>query len=228
MYWFYILYLLFFRLDILINNAGIGVRVSECTKQKFDQFFGINYLGHFLLTYLLLDLLKKSAPSRIVNISSYAHVFVKKCPSFDQGPQDGKIRYPNLSGYATSKLCNILHSKILAKKLKSTRVISNSLHPGIVKTGILKNYPFKGKGLIRIFLYRILFKYMGRSTKDGVKTVIYVATDKSLDNLSGQYFENISLANKELSKLAKDEILADKLWDISLQMCKEYLENKKE
>lgn len=69
---------------------------------------------------------------------------------------------------------------------------------------------------------------MGRSTKDGVKTVIYVATDKSLDNLSGQYFENISLANKELSKLAKDEILADKLWDISLQMCKEYLENKKE
>ena len=218
----------FFRLDILINNAGVGVRVSECTKQNFDQLFGINYLGHFLLTYLLLDLLKKSAPSRIVNISSYAHVFVKKYPSFDQGPQNAKIRYPNLSGYATSKLCNILHSKILAQKLKYTKVISNSVHPGIVKTGILKNHPLKGKGLIRIFLYRILFKYMGRNTKDGAKTVIYVATDKSLDNISGQYFENINLTNQELSKLAQDESLAHKLWEASLQMCKDYLQNEKE
>lgn len=213
------------RLDILINNAGIGVRGSDCTKQNYDEFFGINYLGHFLLTYLLLDLLKKSAPSRIINISSYAHIFVKKYPDFYLGQHGAKIKYPNLSGYATSKLCNILHSKILSKKLKASQVISNSLHPGMVKTGILNNDPFQGKGLLRILLYRILFKYMGRSTKDGAKTVIYAAIDESLNDISGQYFENNSIANNELSKLAKDEKLAEKLWDISLQMCAEYLEN---
>ncbi|XP_036367307.1 retinol dehydrogenase 12-like isoform X1 [Octopus sinensis] len=207
------------RLDILINNAGIGVKVKECTKQNFDLYFGVNYLGHFLLTYLLLDLLKKSAPSRIINVSSHAHIFVKRLPSLERGDLSGKVKYPQLSGYATSKLANILHAQILAKKLKGTGVTANSLHPGMVKTEILKNNPINSKELLRIEIYRLLFKYMGRSAKDGAKVVIHMAVDKSLENVSGQYFENLSISSGNLSRLAKDLNFAKNLWDISLELC---------
>ncbi|GAB1605349.1 retinol dehydrogenase 13-like [Argonauta hians] len=210
------------RLDILVNNAGIGVKVKECTKQKFDLFFGVNYLGHFLLTYLLLDLMKKSAPSRIINVSSHAHKFVKRLPSFDKGDPNGKIKYPQLAGYATSKLANILHAQILAKKLEGTGVTANSLHPGMVKTEILNNDPINSKLLLRIEIYRLLFKYMGRSAKDGAKVIINVAVDKTLENATGLYFENLSISSN-LSKLGQDLEYAESLWNFSLECCQSEL-----
>lgn len=118
-----------------MNNAGIMACPKSLTEDGFESQFGVNHLGHFLLTNLLLDLLKKSAPSRIVNLSSIVHVFGR----INKKDLNGDQFYNSWFAYAQSKLANILFTRELARRLKGTGVTANSLHPGLVYTGLHKH-----------------------------------------------------------------------------------------
>lgn len=125
------------RLDILINNAGIMICPKSLTRDGFETQIGVNHMGHFLLTNLLLDLLKKSSPSRIVVLSSLAHVagYIKK------DDLNSEKSYNRILAYGQSKLANILFTRHLAKKLNGTGVTVYCLHPGSVNTDLMRHVP---------------------------------------------------------------------------------------
>ncbi|CAE1313060.1 RDH12 [Acanthosepion pharaonis] len=207
------------RLDVLINNAGVGLGYDKNSKQGYEYTFVSNHLGHFLLTHLLLGLLKKSSPSRIINVSSLSHHNMIRLPDFSREAKPGSDRkYPGLFGYPTSKLAQILHTNVLAKQLKEHGIVANSMHPGYVSTGIW--YP-DGEKKILIKLMKFLgwlSTIIGRTPKDAAQTAIYMAADPALEKVSGQYFENVAISD-QLSTFAKDPELAQKMWDVSSEMC---------
>ncbi|XP_061193007.1 uncharacterized protein LOC133201230 [Saccostrea echinata] len=194
------------RLDILINNAGVMICPYLKTAEGFEMQFGTNHLGHFLLTNLLLDKIKKSAPARIVNVSSLAHIFTDKI-NFDD--INSEKSYNRTQAYAQSKLANILFSRELSRRLKGTGVTVNSLHPGSVITELQRYVP--GYKIIWP-LIALIFK----TPREGAQTNIYCAVDESLDNVTGKYFSDCAV--KEESKAAQDDEAARRLWEVSAQM----------
>ena len=134
-----------------LSNAGIGRSFNEHTKQGFDLTFGTNHFGHFLLTFLLLDLLKKSAPSRIVTLSSVVHHGVRS-GGLHFSPGNGELRYPGLSGYVPSKLANVLFTRELDNLLKGTGVTAYSVHPGLIRSSFL-NASFQRGSPLWIYLF---------------------------------------------------------------------------
>lgn len=207
------------RLDVLINNAGLGIGPVKTAKQGYEYTFAVNHLGHFLLTHLLLGLLKKSSPSRIINVSSVRHKNMTRTLDFSRDPKPGsEMKYPGLFGYDTSKLAQILHTNVLAKQLKEHGVVANSMHPGYVSSGIWYRDSHKKSAIIFTRLFGLLSTIVGRTSEDGAKTVIYMAADPALENVSGQYFENVAISD-QLSSFAKDPELAQKMWDVSSEMC---------
>ncbi|CAI9728336.1 Hypothetical predicted protein [Octopus vulgaris] len=212
------------RLDILINNAAIGVTDNEMSKQGFDLTFATNHLGHFLLTHLLLDLMKKSAPSRIINVSSKVHEFVHAPLDFTLHREDSNIKYSKLEGYAASKLANIYHSRFLSEELTGTKVTINAMHPGFVRTNIMKrNVKDTCKRLVNI-VCAYTSVWFGREPEDAAKTLVYMAVDPELTEVTGEYFENVSIQTKSLSTLALDKEQARKMREISFLACKDYLD----
>lgn len=214
------------RLDILINNAGIGLNDEKVTKQGFDMIFGTNHLGHYLFTQLLLDLLKKSAPSRIINVSSEALWAVWGKLDYQPISEDGTTKFPKLQGYPISKLANYYHAMALAEELNGTRVTANAIHPGMVKTQIA-NRVCANK--LKVFLNKIfsgLSTMFGRSAKYGCQTIVYMAVDPTLVSVTGKYFANMKYAPERLSKLARDKEEWDKLSKFSYEMCQDYLPAK--
>uniref|UniRef100_A0A4W4DR97 Uncharacterized protein n=2 Tax=Electrophorus electricus TaxID=8005 RepID=A0A4W4DR97_ELEEL len=198
------------RLDILINNAGIMMCPKWKTEDGFEMQFGVNHLGHFLLTNLLLDKLKKSAPSRIVNVSSCAHE--KGQIYFDDINLDKD--YDPLKSYQQSKLANVLFSRELAARLKGTGVCVYSLHPGVVNTE-LGRYLFSTMALWKIILFKPLFLIL-KSPWQGAQTTIYCAVDEGLQNTTGLYYSDC--APKEEAPQAKSDSAARRLWDLSASM----------
>ncbi|XP_022096272.1 retinol dehydrogenase 12-like isoform X2 [Acanthaster planci] len=214
------------RLDILINNAGIAVVSGEpLTEDGFPALFGVNHFGHFLLTNLLLDLLRKSAPSRVVTVSSNYHRSVWSpldlTPAVNDGGipggnGDGGALYPRLNAYNHSKLANILFSRELARRLALTGVVSVSLHPGVIFTPIWRNV--WSRIWILTPLYYILGPLMWLVLIDeeaGAQTILHCTLDESIVNLSGQYFSNCVVS--EPSTMAQDDELATRLWAVSCQ-----------
>ena len=196
------------RLDILINNAGIMQCPHWKTEDGFEMQFGVNHLGHFLLTNLLIDLLKKSAPSRIVNVSSLSHRW-------------GKINFDDLTGdknynarvaYSQSKLANVLFTRELSKRLMATGVTANSLHPGVVKTELGRHMSFN-KSLLKNFFYIPLFWVVFKTPTQGAQTTIHCAVAEELEKISGRYFSDC--AEKEPAEQAKDDGVAKQLWEVS-------------
>ena len=124
------------RIDILINNSGVMGCPYQKTKDGFEMQFGVNHLGHFLLTHLLLDRLKEASTARIVNVSSVAHTFVNGI-NFDD--LNSEKSYTTHSAYFRSKLANVLFTRSLAKRLVGTSVTANSLHPGSVRTELYRH-----------------------------------------------------------------------------------------
>ncbi|XP_029653115.1 retinol dehydrogenase 11 [Octopus sinensis] len=209
------------QLDVLINNAGANSEKGKTTKQGHNFIFGANYIGPFLLTYMLLDLLKKSAPSRIINVSSLMHASVRESEiSFhpNNSSSSPRVEFPNWKDYAFSKLAQIWQTNVLAEKLSADNVTANSMNPGYVYSGI---WYVGDCSMFRKIFFRSLgwaSSKIGRTSKDAALTVVYMAVDPSLEKVSGCYFENVEIS-KNMSACAKNKTLAQKMWDVSMDMC---------
>ncbi|XP_067840468.1 retinol dehydrogenase 14a [Heptranchias perlo] len=197
------------RLDVLINNAGIFQCPYMKTEDGFEMQFGVNHLGHFLLTNLLLDLLKRSAPSRIVVVSSKLYKYGEI--NFDD--LNSEKSYNKSFGYSRSKLANILFTRELAKHLEDTGVTANVLHPGIVRTNLGRhiNIPLIGQPIFKMVSWA-LFK----TPEQGAQTSLYLATSPEVEGVSGEYFGDCK--QEELLPKAVDDAVAKKLWDVSERM----------
>jgi len=194
------------RLDVLVNNAGAYFNTRQISVDGFEMTFALNHLGYFYLTQLLLDLIKTSAPARIVNVSSGAHAM-------------GRINFNNLNSqgiylgwtaYGNSKLMNILFTRELCRRLVGSRVTANVLHPGFVAT----NFGQNGKGLWTQFVK--LSQRGALTPEQGAQTSIYLASSPEVAGVSGAYFYNKKIVQP--SKAALDDDLARRLWEVSMQL----------
>lgn len=197
------------KIDILINNAGIMMCPYWKTQDGFEMQFGVNHLGHFLLTNLLLDKIKSSAPARIVNVSSRAHT---RTENIDFDDLNSEKNYNSMAAYRQSKLANVLFTRELSLRLQGTNVTVNSLHPGVVKTELTRYLPQSVPLYFRV-LFAPIFYLLGKTPKQGAQTTIYCAVDESLANVTGKYFSDCAI--KEESKAAQDDEAAKKLWEVS-------------
>ncbi|XP_075413192.1 retinol dehydrogenase 14 [Tenrec ecaudatus] len=194
------------RLDVLINNAGIFQCPYAKTEDGFEMQFGVNHLGHFLLTHLLLGLLKNSAPSRIVVVSSKLY----KYGDINFEDLNSEQSYNKSFCYSRSKLANILFTRELARRLEGTNVTVNVLHPGIVRTNLGRhiNIPLLVKPLFNLVSWAFF-----KTPAEGAQTSIFLASSPEIEGVSGKYFGDCK--EEELLPKAVDELVARKLWDIS-------------
>lgn len=195
------------KLHILVNNAGLIIPERKLTEDGIESTFAINHIGYFLTTYLLLDLLKASAPSRIVNVSSDGHK-LGHINFNDINYENNK--YKSMNVYCDSKLANILFTKELAKKLHGTGVTANCLHPGVVNTNFASDYSEKFS-----FLSKIVKKFF-ITPEQGAETQIYLASSPEVEGISGEYFDKKKI--KAPSREAQDADVAEKLWKVSERM----------
>lgn len=194
------------RLDILVNNAGAGRLGNKLTEDGIAIVMQTNYFSHFLLTMLLVDLMKKH-PSRIVNVSAV-------------GASAGKIDFKKLTSFTTeanqyivTKLCQILFTIEFARRYKNTNITAYSLHPGVIKTEIFRN-------LSPIFRWFILFLIdtFFKTAREGAQTQIYCAIENGLEKYSGEHFHDCKMVKRY--KSARDPSLAEKLWQESERIVK--------
>ena len=195
----------FDRLDVLVNNAALARRHRAVTEDGVELTLAVNHLAPFLLTNLLLDRLKASAPARVVTVSSAAH-------------KDAEINFADLQGvqsyatfgfgaYSQSKLANVLFTYELARRLAGTGVTANCLHPGVVATAIFRDTPLLlrlGLALARPFIL---------GSAQGADTVLYLATAPEVAEVSGRYFEQRKPVQS--SPLSYDTEVARRLWEVS-------------
>lgn len=192
------------RLDVLINNAGAVFLSNRRSVDGVEMTFALNHLGPFLLTTLLLDLLRDSSPARIVNVSSGAHFSARdfrleRLPK----PESGS----GYRAYARSKLCNILFTNELARRLEGTGLTVNALHPGLVRTNIARNNGLLGR------IVNLLIGAGGVSASKGARTMTYLAASPEVEGLTGRYF--VDCRDVPSSALSYDAGLAAGLWDLS-------------
>ncbi|XP_061955939.1 short-chain dehydrogenase TIC 32, chloroplastic-like [Populus nigra] len=201
-------------LNILINNAGVLSSPSKLSQDNIELLFATNHIGHFLLTNLLLEIMKNTAQKskqegRIINVSSVGHRIVSRegiC--FDKIYNEA--RYISWFSYGQSKLANILHASELARRLKEEgeEITANSLHPGAIHTNLLRHQGFVNA------IFSLFGKYMTKNVQQGAATTCYIALHPQVKGMSGNYFMDSNIA--EPSSQAKDTELAKKLWDFSL------------
>ncbi|KAF2896532.1 hypothetical protein ILUMI_09643 [Ignelater luminosus] len=208
------------RLDILINNAGTSGLGHNITKDGLHLGMQVNHFGGFLLTHLLVDLLKKSAPSRIIFVSSIG-AFIHKLTlkNLNLSEEQSKESMSQLSIYANSKLCNILTSDGFAEKLKGTGVTSNSLHPGVVYTPIYRKH-FSGvefNDILNFLCYGVVkygaLKFFAKDAEEGAQTTIYLALSKTIKDVTGKYFIDCKPFMKPPA--AYNKPFAEKIWKAS-------------
>lgn len=198
------------RLDVLLNNAGVARFTRQTTADGLEATFATNYLGPFLLTNLLLDLLGRSAPARVVNVASDTHRRVRAIPWDDL---QGARAYSGHAAYNLTKLLDILFTRQLAARLAGTAVTANCLHPGWPLRTALDR---EARGAFRLF--STLSKRFARSAEQGARTSIYLASSPEVATTSGRYFTDCRPA--EPSTLARDATAADRLWRLSADLCR--------
>ncbi len=191
------------RLDVLVNNAGAMFGERQESIDGIEMTFALNYLGYFLLTNLLLDMLKASAPARIVNTSSRSHARARI--NFDD--LESRTNYKGLSAYGHSKLAIVLFTYELARRLESTGVTVNALHPGIVAT----NFAMKGGGIMSLIVR--LFRPFFVGPEQGAQTGIYLATSPEVEGVTGKYFVKCKAVPS--SPVSYDMAIASRLWEVS-------------
>ena len=195
------------RLDVLINNAGLILGDRRLTEEGFEQTFGVNHLGPFLLTGLLLDRLRASAPARVVNLSSDAHRSARSGLDFADLQSVGG--YSSFAVYARSKLANIHFTRELARRLSGSGVVVNAVHPGVVATRFAADGDARGPVA---WFFRWARPFL-RSPARGAATSVFVASAPELSGVSGKYFSNCREVAP--SRAALDDSAAGRLWEAS-------------
>jgi retinol dehydrogenase-14 len=194
------------QLEVLVNNAGLVLSERTETPDGIETQLAINHLAPFLLTNLLLDLLKESAPSRIVTVSSDAHRWAK----IDLDDLQSRKRYRGMQVYGKTKLANIMFTYELAERLEGTGVTANCMHPGGVNTNFGNN-----QGGPMNLLFR-LFKPFMRSPEQGADTLIYLASSPEVEGMTGKYLADRKV--KAASDAAYDETTRKRLWEASEEL----------
>ncbi len=192
------------KLHLLINNAGLWEAKRKESDDGIEMNFAVNHLAPFLMTSLLLDTIKKSAPARIVSVASTAHKYGKM--RFND--LEGKKSWGSMQSYAQSKLANILFTRRLAKDLEGSGVTANCLHPGVVNTQLFNKLPG--------FIQKVSSFFMITPEK-GAQTSIYLATSPEVENITGEYFDKKKIA--KTTAHARDMQVADTLWEASKEYC---------
>ncbi len=184
------------HLDILINNAGVFERVRKITPDGVEMTLAVNYLAPFLLTRQLLPLLKKSPPSRVVNVSSIAH---RDIHHIDWDNLQGEHHYDPYHAYALSKFCDITFTYSLSQMIATTGITVNCLHPGVTDTKMLRE-GFPG--------------VLGQPPSEGAKTSVFLAMAPEVGGVSGMYFEE-SQGPGRSSRLTYDRDVQERLWSMA-------------
>src|SRR5215217_3196774 len=194
------------RLDVLINNAGVIRSKRITTADGLETTFAVNHLAYFLLTKLLLDMLKASAPSRIVNVASGE----QRNGTIDFDDLQGEKGYKGAKAYSQSKLATVLFTYELARRLEGTGITANCLHPGVVGTNL-------GSGVSGIFGFtvRALTPLM-KSPEKGAETSVYLASSPEVEGSSGGYF--VKKAEARSSEASHDQRIARRLWEVSADL----------
>jgi len=191
------------QLHVLINNAGVYNFTRRETVDELEMTFAVNVLAPFLLTNLLLDVIKASAPSRIINVSSDSH----EAGYINLDDLQSKKSYRAMRTYGQSKLALILITYELARQLQGTGVTVNCLHPGFVATNIAQgNLPPIARTLAKFIL-----SFFGVSPEEGAKTSIYLASSPDVEGVTGKYF--VKSVPKQSTPISYDESLQQRLWD---------------
>lgn len=193
------------RLDVLVNNAGTVYQTRQVTAEGIEKTWALNHLSYFLLTLLLLDTLKASAPSRIVNVSSSGH----RQGRIDFDDLHAERDYNGFQRYSATKLANILFTAELARRLQGTGVTANALHPGLVTAS------FPRSDTLSFKLLMLLLSPFDSTPAEGAHTSIYLASSAEVEGVSGRYFADSRAVTP--SKAARDMETARRLWDLSLQ-----------
>lgn len=195
------------RLDVLVNNAGAVFMQRQESVDGIEMTFALNHLGYFLLTNLLLDVLKASAPARIVNVSSELH----RKARLDFNDLQNTRRYRGMKAYHQSKLANILFTYELARRLEGTGVTVNALSPGLVATNLGMN----NRGLSPL-MKRLVDRWIGISPEEGAQTGVYLTTSPQVERVTGKYFvEQEAIPS---SPESCDEAIAARLWEVSAEL----------
>lgn len=193
-------------LHVLVNNAGIMACPWATTQDGFESQFGVCHLSHFVLTGLLLPILKESAPSRIVTLSSVAHKYGNNQVAH---PYTDSGSYSRYTAYANAKLANLLFAKHLAEKLRGTGVTSNAVHPGVIQTELTRNDNCSA-------IVFCLGRPFNKNIPQGAATTVFAACHPSMDGVQGAYLVDCDEAWP--SQLAMSDDLAKELWDVSETM----------
>ena len=197
------------RLDVLLNNAGAIFLSKQTSIDGLEMTFALNHMGYFLLTNLLLELLTQSAPSRIINVSSSSHGSPGRF-LLQELPKPGSNR--GYRAYGRSKLCNILFTYELARRLEGTGITVNALHPGLVRTNIARNNGILGR-VVNFFIGA-----RGVDAVQGAETLVYLASSRDAEDVTGKYF--VDCRPVPSSRLTYDPDLAAGLWELSERLTK--------
>jgi retinol dehydrogenase 14 len=195
------------RIHVLVNNVGGYWNTRHCTADGLERTFALNHLAPFLLTNLLLDRLRQSAPSRVVTVASHAQAMGRI--EFDD--LQGERSYSGARAYNQSKLANVLFTYELARRLQATSVTANTLHPGVVRTSFGAENPAVVQRLFIPFLM-----YFMKAPAQGAATSIYLASAPDLEQVTGSYFADSK--PKRSSERSYDEAAAARLWQVSADL----------
>jgi NAD(P)-dependent dehydrogenase (short-subunit alcohol dehydrogenase family) len=195
------------RLDVLVNNAGVFVPERHTTVDGLEETFAVNHVAYWLLTHELLDVLRASAPSRVVVVSSEAHRGASM--RWDDLGQEG-TRYRGFRAYGQSKLANLLFTYELARRLEGTGVTANALHPGVIGSGFAQTYGGAMALLVKIAKPFLL------TPEEGARTSVYLASSPEVEGVTGKYFARCKPVKS--NALSYDEAAQRKLWALSEQL----------
>lgn len=195
------------RIDVLINNAGAIFQRRQSTVDGLERTFATNHLSYFVITQLLRDSLMRSAPARVVNTSSDAH----RSGRLDFDDLQAERSYSGFAVYGRSKLCNILFTRELARRLEGPGVTANCLHPGFVAT----RFADDSGGLLAV-MFRVAKKILAISPDAGADTIVYLASSPDVANVSGEYF--YKRKPKSPTQQARDDAAAKRLWEESARL----------
>ncbi|XP_050421195.1 retinol dehydrogenase 13-like [Adelges cooleyi] len=197
----------FNKLDVLVNNAGVMRCKKSTTKDGIETHLGVNHIGHFLLTNLLLDYLKKSAPSRVINITTRQH----KSSQINKTDLNSDTSYDEETAYNQSKLANLMFTAKLADVLKDTGVTVNAVYPGICTTDLSRHLPYYNS-VTRFIIKPLAWLFM-KSPSKGSQTIVHASIDPELENVTGQFLSNFEEVSMPIQ--VKDKKTVDWLWKVS-------------